>query len=217
MKIKLILFILLLFTSRSFSQNIEGTFSTSYGEGTRTLSFKKHGFKDEISQSVGNDYGEGSYKVRHNQLHLIYKKIPNPEISTFSIVPGAKITDSTRIFLSASDDAGTAVNATLTIIDKDQKIKKQYLVDKSGKGDFIFKNDNQALYLLIACPGYYTVQIPISKLENRSSAISVKFKLKKFSYVEPHIRVYHIKKLTVKELILSSTNEKEIRFERIKE
>lgn len=214
MKIKLIL-ILLCLSFNGFAQNIQGKFEQqNFIDAGMTLTFNRNTFCFYQAGCLNGQTGTGNYSIKNQTLKLKFKTVKNQNSSLYSIISKPIDSGLSQIKIKLSDDQGPLFG-TVALRAKDYSIIEQFHIDKEGDLSFALKTDKKIATLTIDEMGYYRVTIPISKLKNKQSQITVKLKPATMAYMEPQVIIYKIEKTTDTSLILSSNNEGKIMLKKV--
>ncbi|SFH14105.1 hypothetical protein [Pedobacter insulae] len=199
------------------AQSIDGSYRYKNEDfsASRTITFSKKHFREEIQGDVTVSIGAGTYRIKNNRLILKYQLFSDQDTSSYQISSADKPAGSAIVDVKVFDSSGTTMAANYGLRDVYNSPLSVIPTNNNGLGNMTIYNNNVVGYFTIDCIGYYRVSIPIKRLMNKTTSIIVYLRPQTKYYIEPHIVNYKIIEVKRERLVLLE-NSKILMFEKLK-
>lgn len=197
-----VIILLLLTTSLSYGQKLNGKYVVGGVDSYREFIFKDNSFTEKLTGDMGSTLGVGTFKIDDGKLVLEYLKVPDQDSSSYTINYHTETYSSFgSVSVKVLDEEGKPCVSMIGIRDPDGNYIMETL-SENGKAQSNINTNKHAGFYSITAFGYYSVFIPVSRLIGKKTDVVVKLKPAIIAYRKPETVIWKIEKNTKSELIV---------------
>ncbi len=204
---KKLLFLLLFGSLACSAQEIKGRYKVLSGpdEGLKIFEFNRGNFTFSSEGHMGiKMLGKGFYTSGKGNLILHYSKQKDADTSVYNILSEKTDGNTARVEVTVRDSSGNKMVGYVSLCDKNKNRLFTTLTDTNGHYRFTVFSSLSAGYLLIDFLGYSPVVIPIAKLLEQRSTISVQLREQRKVYKQDITETYRVVENSQNRLVLLS-------------